>query len=199
MSTQNSNNKPVRDSFRFFLSYYEAISCLPDEQQLEIYQALASYALYGNTPELSDVARAVFTLIKPVLDAANTQADNGRRGGRPKKQSNPVAPVYNASFSEEAERMIIDENWCVAVCKDYNIDRAALRTKVKSFVRVCNETRADRPHNSLDDAKSHFRYWMDKTASRRSSQPVSPAPVPEVQPPAPEDYAFNGGFGGMDV
>lgn len=187
------SGKPARDSFRFFLSYYEAISCLPDAQQLEIYRALSSYALYGNIPDLSDIARAVFTLIKPVIDAANTQADNGRRGGRPKK---PATPAYNATFAEEAERMNADQDWCSTICKDYNIDRTALRAKLKSFVRVCNETRADRPHNNLDDAKSHFRYWIDKTSSRRAPQTVAPT---EPQPPIPDDYSFNGGFGGIDI
>lgn len=196
MTPSDINGTPIRDSFRFFLSYYEAISYLPDAQQLEIYQALASYALYGKVPELSDVARAVFILVRPVIDAANTSSDNGRRGGRPKKRA---AKAYNATFDQEVEQMSADDDWCSAVCKDYSIDRTALRTKLKSFVRVCTETRSDHSHTSLDDAKSHFRYWMDKTASRRASQPIAATPAPIPQPPTPEDYSFNGGFGGMDV
>lgn len=77
----------MNDSFIFYKSYYDAISCLAREQQLNIYNAICSYSLYGDEPELSETEKAIFTLIKPTLDANFKRREDGKKGGRPKKKS----------------------------------------------------------------------------------------------------------------
>jgi hypothetical protein len=81
----------MKDSFVFYASFYEAISNLPGETQLEVYNAICKYALLGELPELSPIAKAMFTVMRPVMDAASARYEasvaNGRKGGRPKKEN----------------------------------------------------------------------------------------------------------------
>ena len=85
-----------RDSFIFYGSFYEAISCLDDATRLQCYDAVASYAITGIDPELNGVAKAIFALIKPQIDANNKRYNNGckgaeygKKGGRPVTK-NPI-------------------------------------------------------------------------------------------------------------
>ena len=78
----------MREGFIFYQSFYESIKELPDNIQLEIYKAISEYALYGNESELSGVSKAIFSLIKPQIDANNKRYENGKKGGRPKKNEN---------------------------------------------------------------------------------------------------------------
>lgn len=66
----------MREQFTFYRSYFDAIRRLKKAaDRAAIYDAIADYALYGNTPELSDAAGAIFDLIKPTLDAAKRKSD----------------------------------------------------------------------------------------------------------------------------
>ena len=75
----------MRDSFIFYRSFYEAISDLSNEQQLEIYQAIARYSLNFEEPILSGVTATIFKLIKPQLEANNKRYVNGKQ---PKNKQN---------------------------------------------------------------------------------------------------------------
>lgn len=75
----------MRDSFVFYRSFYEAIRELPRDVQGEIYTAIMEYSLYGReTEQLKPIARSVFVLIKPTLDANNARYLNAKKGGAPK-------------------------------------------------------------------------------------------------------------------
>ncbi|MBO4419270.1 MAG: hypothetical protein J5789_05560 [Oscillospiraceae bacterium] len=64
-----------RKQFTFYDSFFKAVSSLPRSRQLETYQAIAAYALYGVEPELTGSARSVFDVIRPILDASRTKAE----------------------------------------------------------------------------------------------------------------------------
>ncbi len=79
-----------RKSFIFYRSFYEAIKDLPRDIQGEVYTAIMEYGLNGITTEnLKPVARSIFTLIKPQLDANEAKRSNGSKGG--KKATEPQA------------------------------------------------------------------------------------------------------------
>lgn len=76
----------ARESFVFYKSFYEAIKELPRDVQGEVYTAIMEYSLYGITTEqLKPIARSIFLLIKPQLDASIKRYQNGKLGGRPKE------------------------------------------------------------------------------------------------------------------
>jgi hypothetical protein len=82
----------MRDSMIFYRSFYEAIQDLPDAEALQVYNAIFSYGLNFEEPELTGTASTVFKLIKPQLIANIRKYENSLKGGRPKsgKESLPL-------------------------------------------------------------------------------------------------------------
>lgn len=92
----------MRDRFTFEENYLTAINELDDKLQLRVYKAIAHYALRDELPDLVGIAKAVFALIKPQIDANIRKSDNGKKGagfgklgGRPKKEETPRKPLNN--------------------------------------------------------------------------------------------------------
>lgn len=68
-----------RKQFTWYRSYYDALKELPAEEFRDIVLAVCAYALDGEEPELSGVARAIFTLIRPTLEVGRSKAKNRSR------------------------------------------------------------------------------------------------------------------------
>lgn len=108
----------MKESFIFYDSFLNAIDELDKEIQLEVYQAITHYALRGEEPSLNGVAKAIFHLIKPQIDANNKRYEDGCKGGRPKKEKTsgfenqkPVV-MKNDTFEKpnENENVNVNEN-----------------------------------------------------------------------------------------
>lgn len=69
----------ARDSFIFYRSFYEAIKEIPEYSQLKVYKAISNYALEQEEIELDGVSKAIFSLIKPQLDANYKKYENGKQ------------------------------------------------------------------------------------------------------------------------
>ena len=85
----------TRDHFIFYRSFYEAINKLPPENQLQVYKTVMEYALNGEILEVDAVTSALFTVIRPQIDANNKRYENGckgaaygKKGGAPKGNQN---------------------------------------------------------------------------------------------------------------
>lgn len=117
-----------KDSFVFYRSFFESISNLDSNIKLEIYDAICSYSLNGEVIELSPVATAIFTLIKPNIDNATKRYDasveNGKKGGRPRKNNNLEKPNENLEKPNQNLNVDVDvyEDVDVYVDKD-NINK----------------------------------------------------------------------------
>lgn len=175
-----------RDSIIFYRSYYEAIQGLPNDIQLEVYTAVMEYGLNGKPAEnLKPIAHAMFSLIKPTIDKNNARLQNGRHGGRPKKNTTPPpTPGYSLNFDQEVERMKADTTWRNGICKDCAITYEVFSSQLQEFLKQCKKKRPDQPHTSLDDAKRHFRYWIDRKCSIAKSPKFS-----QDDPPADFDFS----------
>ena len=84
METIETSSAPCK-SFIFYRSFYDAISRCPADLQSALYRAVASYALDCIEPDFSDnqMAAAIWTLIRPQLDANYKRYLNGCKGGAP--------------------------------------------------------------------------------------------------------------------
>lgn len=79
----------MRDSFIFYRSFYEGINELTTEEQAVVVLAILKYQFDEKQPEeLTGVSKAIFSLIKPQLDANNKRYENGCKGGAPTKNAN---------------------------------------------------------------------------------------------------------------
>lgn len=96
----------MADSFVFYRSFYEAASCLPDAERLQLFDALCSYALDGeeHAPQ-GGIVSAVLSVAKPVIDANRQRRESGKGGGRPSKKPtvSENAETEKPSVSEKAE------------------------------------------------------------------------------------------------
>lgn len=95
-----------RKQFTWYRSYYDALKELPAEEFRDIVLAVCAYALDGEEPELSGVARAIFTLIRPTLEVGRSKAENRSRteqtshsaeqtGNRPEQTENKTEQTQN--------------------------------------------------------------------------------------------------------
>lgn len=83
----------MRDSMIFYRSFFEAVRELDSETKSQIYDAIFDYGMNFKEPELTGVAKTIWTLIKPNLDAnirkfenGSKGASHGSKGGRPTKK-----------------------------------------------------------------------------------------------------------------
>lgn len=95
-----------RKQFTWYRSYYDALKELPAEEFRDIVLAICAYALDGEETELSGVARAIFTLIRPTLEVGRSKAENRSRteqtsisaeqtGNRPEQTKNKPEQTQN--------------------------------------------------------------------------------------------------------
>lgn len=70
----------MRNQFTFYRSYFEAVIDLPKKDQTAVILAICDYALNEAEPNLAGTSKAVFNLIRPILDAARRKAEGGKKG-----------------------------------------------------------------------------------------------------------------------
>lgn len=105
----------MRNSFIFYRSFFETFSKLPREERLDLFEAVCNYALNDEDPgEMSGIGDAIFTLLKPQLDANTRKYENGLRGGRPKPKRNldetKTKPKHNLDETKPKPNDNVNDN-----------------------------------------------------------------------------------------
>lgn len=99
----------MRDSFIFYRSFFETIQKLNKRDRLSLVEAICNYALNDIEPEcLTGTGDAVFTLLKPQLDANTRKYENGLKGGRPKETKQK--PKQNQTISKPKRNVNDNDN-----------------------------------------------------------------------------------------
>lgn len=149
----------ARDGMIFYKSFQEALKNLPADIRLECYDAIFSYGLDGEEPELTGVSAAIFALVKPQIDANNKRRDNGSKGGRPAVAEEPKEnqaeteeePKHNQSETKSEPKEKVKEKEKEKV-KDINNtlsgkpDRAGMRLEIIGYLN--QKTGKDFRHSS---------------------------------------------------
>ena len=97
-----------RDTFIFYRSFKESMNELSDADKLIMYEAISDYSLDMKEPELTGFPKALFSIIRPIIDANWQRYNNGCKGGAPKgnknnrfsKSTTEVQPKVNQSTTE---------------------------------------------------------------------------------------------------
>ena len=77
----------MKESFIFYRSFYEAIKDLDDKKRLKMFDSITKMALENEEIEnLKGICKQLFILIKPQITANNKRYEDGKKGGRPKKE-----------------------------------------------------------------------------------------------------------------
>ena len=100
----------ARDSFIFYRSFYEAIKEVPAEAQLQIYKAISIYALEQEEIELSGIAKAIFSLVKPQLDANYKKYENGKQTKSKIKAKNKQTESKTGTNVNDNENVNVNVN-----------------------------------------------------------------------------------------
>ena len=83
---------------------------IPLEEQGVVYNAIYGYALDGVEPELTGVAKAIFLLVKPQIDANNAKYENGKKGGKPKANLSETKPEPKPNQNVTKPEPNVNEN-----------------------------------------------------------------------------------------
>ena len=114
---------------------------------------------------------------------------NAVRASQPPQSSPAPAKPYSASIDEEVAEMKRSSQWKESVCTRYGLDPEKMDFYLGDFSLKCSKR-----HTSLQDARSHFCYWLQERLKQNQQKP-QPAPVSANANP----YKFDGGFGGKDI
>lgn len=149
-------SKRQRDTFIFYRSFKESMSDLSDADKLIMYEAITDYSLDMKEPELTGFPKALFSLIRPFLDANTQRWKNGCKGGAPKgnknnrfsKSTTEVQPEVNQSTTE------------VQANKDKNVNKDKNKGINKESTIVSKKDELSLSSPSEEFIK--FNQWLDK-------------------------------------
>lgn len=163
----------MRNSFIFYRSFFESISCLNSEQKAKIFDAICHYALDEKIIELTGVEKAIFTLIVPQIDANNKKfkngqlgAEHGKKGGRPKKEKTTPKPHKNP-VGDSSENPIQTPN----VNENANVNDiiSSLRSEIKisddlwvSFLEHRKKVKASLTLDAQKLVLEKLKIWQEK-------------------------------------
>ena len=160
----------MRESTVFYRSFYEAIKELDADMQSQVYCAIFEYALNFNQLELTGVAKTVFTLIKPQLDANQKRYDNGNKPklkqtiskteAKPKQDVSKPHPNANVNDNDNVN---VNEN--VNENENVNVIRSRFRAPTYDEILNCMKSKneiAKGIWNSakvITEAKAFFNHY----------------------------------------
>lgn len=94
----------MRDSFLFYKSFIEVIKNADADDFKKSVLALCEYALDDKAYDGDGYAQMFYKYCKPKIDRNNAWYENGKKGGRPKKNENPTItqskPKHNPSITQ---------------------------------------------------------------------------------------------------
>lgn len=178
----------MRDSFIFYGSFYEAIVDLPDEERLKCYDMICEYALLNKIPEVKGIAKSIFTLIKPNIDASIKRRKYGAKGGRNSKKdkcthTNDVSTltdylqdtsdkcVSNVDRDVEGDRDV-ERDVDKEVDKDVDVDADTYPPNPPAPKRETQEKLFDRIIENQNvglEMESVLREWLKYKSERRET------------------------------
>lgn len=138
-------SKRQRDTFIFYRSFKESMSDLSDADKLIMYEAITDYSLDMKEPELTGFPKALFSLIRPFLDANTQRWKNGCKGGAPKGNK-------NNRFSKSTTEVQANKD------KNVNKDKNKDINKESTIVSKKDELSLSSPSEEF----IKFNQWLDK-------------------------------------
>ena len=161
-----------RDSVVLYRSFYESIKELQAEQQVEIYNAIFEFSLNGIEPQMSGIAKAIFTLIKPQIIANNARYSNSLKGGKQSKNELDN-DENNENFDENNE-----PNSNLAETETEPSSKKTEPSLENSEPRLNLDLTKPEPRLNLDLTKSEPKLNLDLTETQPNSNLTQTKPKP---------------------
>lgn len=111
-----------KTSATIFESQLDVIKTLPKSQQLEVIYALFDYEMYGIEPKSTlfsknKIIQTFWIMTKPLIDKRLKWVENGRKGGRPKKNENQTETKRKPNHNQTKTKRKADKE------KDMELDK----------------------------------------------------------------------------
>lgn len=129
----------MRDSFIFYRSFKESISDLSDSDKLVIYEAICDFSLDLKEPNLEGFPKALFKLMRPILEANIQRWRNGCNGGAPKGNKNAVKQKVTDIKQPKRNRKTTEKQ----ANKDKDVDKdkdVNVNNEYMSTAKACTHT-----------------------------------------------------------
>jgi hypothetical protein len=160
----------MRESTVFYRSFYEAIKELDADTQAQVYSAIFEYALNFNEVEVKGVAKTVFTLIKPQLDANLKRYENGTKAKIKQSESKTEAKQKQDRSKAEAnvnvnDNVNVNANENVNQNENVNVSRSRFRAptydEILNFMKEKNGLAGNVWSDAkvISEAKAFFNYY----------------------------------------
>ena len=142
----------MRDSFIFYRSFFEATKTLEPKQAADLYYAICSYALDRRELELDNLGKALFSLIKPQLDANHKRWENGCK--KKQKVSKPQAKQKQKRSKPKANVNVnvnVNDNVNEKVYRRF----AHLHINLDDYEKLVNEYNKQQVNDILDQIENY--------------------------------------------
>jgi hypothetical protein len=183
----------MRDSTIIYRSFYEAIKDLDVTVQGEVWKAVFEYSLNFKSVELTGIAKTVFTLIKPQLDANIKRYKNGKKPKQKQEGSKPEAKNKRTISKTEANKnenvnennngnQNEDENSHSVfsirlLSKEFEFDKEQVEVSTKVSVTEdllkqfnANLHNSNVRHHHFSEYKKHLVNWIPKKPKEESNK-----------------------------
>lgn len=150
---------------KFFRSFYDSAAKMPPKERLAFYDAIMDFAFCGEIPQLTGTPDVVFTAIKPVIEQSIMDVTNGKKGGRPKKETGVLenekggfenSETYKGKEGNRKEGNRIEEDRKEEKKEDHKVADAPCVFKkptIKDIREYCTERR-----NNVD-AEAFYAFY----------------------------------------
>lgn len=162
----------MTDSVVFYKSFYDAIGCFAGDAflQVEMYEAIFEYVFNDNEMKnMKPEVEAVFSLVRPQIDANMKRRTNGSKGGRPTKKNHRLSDAETIGYenvkNEKPNVNVNDnDNGNVNVNVNENVnDNDPVKKNTKFIPPTVEEVRAYcRERNNTVDAETFVDFYIGK-------------------------------------
>lgn len=145
----------MRDSMIFYRSFYESLDGMTETTKAQVYDAIFIYGLDFKEPTFTDaMAKSLFTLIKPQIDANVKKYHNGKKPKLKQEISKTEAKDKQVESKTEANVNVNDN-----VNENNNIDirKQKFADSLKPFLDVYGK-------ELLND---FYLYWSETTLNNK--------------------------------
>lgn len=167
-----------RDSFIFYRSFFEASKPLSTEAKAELYDAICTYALDHEEKELIPITSAMFTLIKPQLEANYKRFLNGKKGAKVKQsKSKPKANVnVNVNVNDNVNDNVstkVDRRFTPPTIEDVILlfeEKGIERLEAEQFYNFYGSKNWMIGKNKMKSVKLAVAGWITRNKKRQNER-----------------------------
>lgn len=98
------------ERFSFYETFYNCIQALPQEEQLDAYEVVVEYGLFGTYPseDRPISSRVIFQAVKGQIEHQKNRYNDSKKGGRKKAAAEQPAIEQHDEPIDEVQRILDD-------------------------------------------------------------------------------------------